>query len=100
MLLTSIFVAAALTVSAHATPPMPTPTQSSREPYTPTIGPGFTPQEVEQLQDAFRDAMTLASYAAQPNTSLDTVFNDYFNITDRQLVTGEYSMPRAYDAAH
>lgn len=98
MLLTSIFMAAALTVSAHAAPPMPKPTQSLK-PYTPTIGPGFTPQEVEQLEDAFRDAI-MASYAAQPSTSLGTVFNDYFNATDRQVVTGEYSIPRAFDTGH
>jgi len=31
--------------------------------YIPQIGPGFSPQEVSQLRDAFSDAMELAWYA-------------------------------------
>lgn len=53
------------------------------EPYTPTIGPGFTPRQEAQLKDAFQDALTLALTPLKaPADITDPIYKSYFPDTD------------------
>jgi hypothetical protein len=81
---------AALVAGITAAPVRSIPTRSLNKRATPIIGPGFTAQETQQLLDAHRDAMQLASYAVS-FTNVDSILNKYFNTGDRQTVIGQFS---------
>jgi hypothetical protein len=92
MLSKSILIIATLAAGAFAAPVRPTSVRSLDKRANPTIGPGFTPQETTQLNDAFRDALQLASYVVStPASNVDPILTKYFNMGDRQTVIGKSS---------
>jgi hypothetical protein len=92
MLSKSVLIVATLAAGAFAAPVKPTSVRSLHKRANPTIGPGFTPQETTQLNDAFRDALQLASYVVStPASNVDPIFTKYFNMGDRQTVIGKSS---------
>ena len=51
---------------------------------------GFTDQQIEQLNDAFKDAIELASYVIRlPRSSVDPILAKYFNAEDFETVLGK-----------
>jgi hypothetical protein len=88
----TILIVAALAASAFAAPFQPTLARSLHKRANPIIGPGFTLQERTQLEDAFHDAMEMASYVVSTHASLlDPIFTKYFNNNDRKTVIGKSS---------
>ncbi len=61
---------------------------------TPTIGPGFTADQIRQLQDAFVDAMLLASCAVEEING--PIFQKYFQPNDSATVRGVFEAIRGH----
>jgi hypothetical protein len=58
-----------------------------RHSFIPTIGPGYSSQEVAQIQIAMDDAFALTNYAV--HHVHESVCLEYFNPSDRQKVVGK-----------
>ena len=93
MLPTIFFTGVVLVASIVAVPVRNNPTRSRNKRATPIIGPGFTAQETQQLLDAHRDAMQLASYAVSFK-SAESILNKNFSLDDHQTVIGQSSKIR------
>jgi len=53
----------------------------------PSIGPGFSSRQVQQIEDGIKDAQELASYVVMtPAQYVDPVMEKYFNKADFQTV--------------
>jgi len=81
-----LLAAALLLTEAAATPLVPRGNLVKRT--NPNIATGFTTQQVTQLNDGFRDAIELASYAV--NAIGGPIFTKYFNAGDADLVRGVF----------
>ena len=92
MLPTIFLTLTAAVAGIIAAPVRSIPTRSLNKRATPIIGPGFTAQETQQLLEAHRDAMQLASYAVS-FTNVDSILNKYFKPGDHQTVIGQFLIP-------
>lgn len=89
-LLLAILAASALAIPAVVEPPRDGKNVHKRTP--PRIADGFSARQLQQLNDAFPDAIELASYMTRlPRSSVDLILAKYFYASDFDKVIGEPS---------
>lgn len=81
----------ALCASLALAVPTRGPTRFIAKRTPPVVATGFTADQVKQIEDAFRDALELASYAASlPGLVVNPILEKYFDAGEHDLVDSEF----------